>query len=993
MPVSPPTDTDEGALEGLSRALEKAKGGDSLAPVTVVTPSTYASVFVRRALGARWGAAGGRGWANIRCTTVPGVLRLLGEPPLAARGRRLAPSAVDLEVIRRRSGATPGWLAHFSSHPAAPVELQRALDELRRCPPATLEAIGRHPGRGSDLVGLLAAVRRDLHDGGFADSSDLANEALGAARERARVAQGIGALVPWRLGPVPPVERAVLELLGGIDTDEGPSTHRATTLTELRACADPDEEARSTVRSIVASAEAGVPLWQQAVFHPPGPTYARILHQHLTGSGIPSHGPGLHRLHRSMTGRTLLDLLELAGGAWPRREVHRWLSSAPITAGPGGRPVPSSRWDVLSAAAGVVRGPEQWHDRLGHFATRHGGPEAEGAAELAAFVDELFARATPAGTSWASFATWAVVLLDYYLPPDGDQDRWPDHEVAAAGQVRAAVTALGDLDRVSGGADLVSFRRAVRAQLERTVLDLQELLVGGVGDGVFLAPYSAARGLQLHSVVVTGLADALVAGSGTGAGLLGNDVSALDTSGTLTSPRDHRDAAREELWCAVAAGAGERIGTRPRGDPRTGRAQVPSRWLPDLIDTETRHREVDSFAAGLADARPVISAREFELHQLDRWVRTGGDPAASPAAHDERLARGFEAARRRTEPGFTRFDGYVGRGQVSAYDPGTPVSATRFETYAKCPRRFLFDRVLRVSPRILPEELWRIEPITRGSLVHAILEEYVAERVDGAPRSLDRLLSVAASSLDAAEGGGLVGKRLLWRMDRAAIVRDLIRFHVEEGDIDPIAAELSFGGGVDDDGPPVSVVLDHGRSVAFQGSVDRVDRTAAGQLMVSDYKTGRQRHLGDLIRDPVAGGQLLQLPLYAMAALDRFGGPRPVHARYWLLSGERSAPCFHLVVTDSVETRFRQVVRLIADGVEDGCFPGIPGAPSHGRFANCATCDFDRVCPTSRDREWSRAYNSPALRGVVTLVNRDLPDGLTGSVVKRFVDPDGGTAS
>ena len=105
--------------------------------------------------------------------------------------------------------------------------------------------------------------------------------------------------------------------------------------------------------------------------------------------------------------------------------------------------------------------------------------------------------------------------------------------------------------------------------------------------------------------------------------------------------------------------------------------------------------------------------------------------------------------------------------------------------------------------------------------------------------------------------------------------------------------------------------------------------------MVSDYKTGRQGHLSDLIRDPVAAGKLLQLPLYAMAALDRFGGERPVHARYWLLSGERSAPCFHLVVTDSVETRFRQVVGLIADGVEDGCFPGVPGAASNGRFANC----------------------------------------------------------
>jgi hypothetical protein len=158
--------------------------------------------------------------------------------------------------------------------------------------------------------------------------------------------------------------------------------------------------------------------------------------------------------------------------------------------------------------------------------------------------------------------------------------------------------------------------------------------------------------------------------------------------------------------------------------------------------------------------------------------------------------------------------------------------------------------------------------------------------------------------------------------------------------------------------------------------------------MVSDYKTGRQGHLADLTRDPVAGGKLLQLPLYALAARDRFGGPGPVHARYWLLSGERSAPCFHLVVNDRVENRFRQVVGQIADGVEGGCFPGVPGTPMYGGFVHCNSCDFNDICPPTRDRQWGRSYTTPELRGVVALVNGDVPDGLVGAVVKKFVDPD-----
>jgi ATP-dependent helicase/nuclease subunit B len=983
-PVSSPTAVD-GALEELSRELEKAKGGDPLAPVTVATPSEYSAVFVRRALGAGPGAGGRRGWANIRCTTVPSLLGLLGEPPLAARGLQPATPAVDLEVIRARAQATGGWLERFASHPAAVIELRRALTALRRCPPETLGAIGQ--GQGADLVQLLAAVRHDLHEGGFADAGDTATEALAMARRRPASVETIGPLVTWRLGPLPPVEIDFLRLLGARDVEEAYAPGQ-TALTELRACADPDEEARSAVRSVVASAETGIALWRQGLFHPPGLTYGRLLRQHLAGAGVAGHGPEPGRLARSMTGRALLGLLDLAGSDWPRHQVLGWLSSAPVSVRPGGPPVPATRWDLISADAGVVRGPRQWHERLGGVAAR-GGPDADEAAALATVVDVLYVRATPPRGSWPSFGTWALDLLDHYLLPGTGPSRWPEREEADARQVRTVIASLGELSRVSGGTDLSSFRIALRTELERTATDGSDGGEGGFGDGVFVAPYAAARGLRFESVVVTGLADALASG-GDDVGLLGHDLSALDPSATLATPQSRREAARADLWSAVGSGSRERVGTLPRGDARTGRTQVPSRWLGLLVDADTRRDDVDSFAAGLDHNQPAVSAQEFVLRERYRFVAGGGRPSGALTAGDERLARGFDMVRRRTEPGFSRFEGFVGAGRVSAFDPGSPVSATRFETYAKCPRRYLFDRVLRVSERVRPEELWRIEPMRRGTLVHAILEEYVAERVAGAPRSFDRLLALATVRLDEAEAGGLVGKLLLWHLDRAAIIRDLTRFHAEEGDLEPIAAELSFGSGDGDDAPPVTVVLDDGRTVAFHGSIDRVDRTSSGQVMVSDYKTGRQGRLSDLTQDPVAAGKLLQLPLYALAAEAHFGGPRPLHARYWLLSGDRSAPCFHLVMTDAVETRFRQVVRQIADGVDSGCFPGVPGVTTNGRFGNCIGCDFDRVCPSTRDREWGRAYNSSALRGVVSLLNGDVPDELAGSVVKGFVDPDDG---
>jgi ATP-dependent helicase/nuclease subunit B len=929
MPGSTVDESLDGPWAGLVRILHDAKAGDPLAPVTVVAPSGYAAVFVRRTLGSSPGPRGARGWANVSCTTVPALLQMLAAPPLATRRLRLASPTLDLEVIRAQAHLSEDWIRSFSGHPSALSALQSTLVELRRCPPATLATIGRRPGRARDLVALLDAVRRHLHDCGLADSSDVATDAVAVARRHPESVRALGPLVGWQLGDLAPAERELLDVLGSRETDRATSPGNSS-LTEMRPCPDPDEEARVAVRSVITALDTGTFLWQQAVFHPPGPTYGRILHQHLTAAGVACNGPEARRLHHSMTGRVLLGLLDLAGSDWPRHQVLAWISAGPVTVDSGGRPVPASRWDAVSAAAGVVRGLEQWRDRLGRLSAR-GGTDADEADALARFVDELMHRTAPPGRSWAALSNWAVGLLDHYLSADylsadylsadlspaAQGARWPAAEETAARQVRGVVSSLRDLDAVSAGADLNEFRATVRTQLETTVLDAHDLADGGFGDGVFLAPYAGARGLRFHSVVITGLADALVPGRGGTDDLLGDDVRQMDTSGALWTRRQRQEAARLDLNDAVACGISHRIGTRPRCDPRSGRSLVPTRWIGDLVAADTRHREVDSFAAGLAATEPAVSAREFRLRELDRWVRGGGDPFLIPGEDDLRLRRGIEAGRGRVDTRFTRYDGNIGRGRLSAFDPGMPVSATRFETYAKCPRRYLFDRVLRVSERVRPEDLWRIEPMTRGTLVHAILEAYVTERVNGAPRSLERLLAIATEQLDDAESGGLVGKPLLWRMDRAAIIRDLLRFDVEEGDLEPHGGRAL----VRRTGPRCCGRRCCGRpgsrrhrspgrrtvgGLSGQRRPRRPDRLGTSDgVGLQDGAPGASGR-----PDPRPGGRGQASPAPALRH-GRLGPLRRAPARPCPLLapvGERSAPCFHLVVTDEVETRFRHVV-------------------------------------------------------------------------------------
>ncbi len=978
--MAPALPTSADPLAGLGAALEQARGGDRLAPATVVAPSEFAALFVRRALGARAAVA------NVEFTTVAGVVRSLGGPGLAGAGLRTAPRAVELEGIRVAAQASGGRLGGLAGHHRVLAMLQGAFEELRRCPPAVVDSLGRRGGSVGEVVTLFGAVRRGLREAGFADSHDLVT----TARERARGGGEArrGPLVGWSLGVLAPLEREMLDALGEQRRIEAVVPAAPGPVGVVRPCRDPDEEVRTAIRVLLEGLESGVALWDQAVLHPGGPGYARTIHQQLAAAGLPANGPELRRLDRSTTGRALLGLLELAGGDWPRREVVAWLSSAPITDGPGGGAVPASRWDTLSATAGVVRGPTQWSERLGRLA-RQGGGRADGAADLERFMAELIVRTRPGGRSWGQLVEWSVGLLDHYLDPTRTGHHWPAVERAAAEQVRGSVRALAELDRVSSPADLGTFRRTVRAQLEAAPLDTGELPEGGFGDGVFVAPMAMARGLRFRTVVVVGLADGLVPGPTGDEVLLPEEIRRLDGSGGLRTRAMRLAERHDDLVAALQAGVGSREVSYPSLDPRTGREQLASRWLAGLTDPGTSWEPVASFTAGLASLGPAATARELDLRELERWRSGGGDPGEAPAVEsDPGLLAGFEAVRARAGPEFSRFDGRVGVGTVSAFDPAAPVSATRLETYAECPRRYLLGRVLEISKQDLPEELWRIAPMERGTLVHAILEAYVLERLAGSTRSLDRLLELAEEHFGEAEAAGLVGKALLWRIDRAVIRRDLRRFHVEEGDLRPIAAELAFGGQEPDGDPAVTVTLEDGRQVAFRGRADRVDRTPAGHLVVSDYKTGKQTGLKDLTGDPVMRGTRLQLPLYGMAARARFGGEGPVHARYWLLSGDRSASCYHLRLTEAVEDRFRQVVGLVADGIEAGVFPGIPGPPLETGYLGCNWCDFNSVCPPGRDRQWARKRGGRELAPIAELLDGPLQPELQGAVVRGFVDPE-----
>jgi RecB family exonuclease len=343
---------------------------------------------------------------------------------------------------------------------------------------------------------------------------------------------------------------------------------------------------------------------------------------------------------------------------------------------------------------------------------------------------------------------------------------------------------------------------------------------------------------------------------------------------------------------------------------------------------------------------------------------------------------GLEAVAARRSRRLTRWTGLVGPVAREAAVFDGVQSATAVQTWATCPRRFLFERVLGVAETPAPEDELEMSPIERGNLVHLALERFLAEVPartsashpwSGEERAhLDRILDELFAD---AERRGVTGRPLLWRGQRRRLRRDVIglldrdeRQRAQAGVV-PVAGELSFG--LDADGvPPVAVVTPTGRKVSFRGRIDRVDVAPDGsRMVVIDYKSGSPYDYGGLDVDPVKAGRLVQLPIYALAARLRYGDA-PTQAAYWFV-GERADYRWVPVALDGRTTqRLHEVLDATGDGVDAGLFPANPGGRGGGLgdrrggragHRHCTFCPYDRVCPGDRQAAWERVQAEDAL--------------------------------
>ncbi len=1039
----------EPARAALWSAIGAAQAGDPLAPVTVAVPSTYAGLALRRSLGRRAGLVNVRFGALARVAELLGAPDLAGarrrpltppllteavyatlvaDPgPLAAvvdhpsteqalaatfRDLRDAPDGARLG-LSARGGRAAAVVALYDAFRARTRDYYDEADLAY----AAAEAVRAAPERLADLGHVIVHLPASLSPAEEAlvlalARADRVTVVLGLCGDTA-VDDAITHRLAARLSPVlgdpERVEGAPPELPADLF---GYASSQAPLGTHVLSAPDAEDEVRAVARRIVEHAERGLPLHRIAVLSRLAQPYGRLVPEILDADGIPWNGAAPRRLADTTAGRVLRGLLELAEHDFARDAVAAWLASGPILDPAHHTTVDAARYDVVSRQAGVVGGAAQWVERLVRHAAmverqlaergadelpewRRRGVERdlETVRRLAVFMAELIERVQPPEpASWATLATWANGLVDCYLGGEGRRGAWPEAEFQAGLQVQAALEHLTALDAFDAPVDLARFRRAVVG-----ALDAPAARVGRFGTGVFVGSLRQAYAADFDVVYVLGAVEGGFPPRGREDPLL-PDRDRRSVEG-LALHRDRRGEERLEYRAARAA-APSRVFCFPRADAPAQRRLLPARWLLEtaraLHGTELTAEGlrdlsvpspwldvVASFGQGVGADNEPASPAEYDLRSLVAWRTLDRSVGRHPLATGA-LRPGFDTVFARASRALTSHDGFVDA-RASLAPGDRVVSPTSLEAWSTCPFRYLLGSVLRLRELPRPEETETISALDEGSLVHAILEEFVR---DARPRTTPeepwdteaRALMHAITEAHCADAArrGITGRSVPWQLARRRIFQTVARFLETdelvraELDVLPDTSGLELAFGIDG-AEPVAVPLTDGRTVRFRGRIDRVDRSPDGtRVVVYDYKTGSAKsYEGIGADDPVAGGTKLQLPVYALAAEQHYGGT-DAHAYYWFTKRDYET-AFIGYPLERCRDEFAETLTTIVDGVGAGCFPAVPGErewnPWQGRdtYSNCSRCDFDRLCTADREAAWLRKSSDAAAAPFVRL--------------------------
>jgi RecB family exonuclease len=457
-------------------------------------------------------------------------------------------------------------------------------------------------------------------------------------------------------------------------------------------------------------------------------------------------------------------------------------------------------------------------------------------------------------------------------------------ELRAAGAIADALGQLAELGDLA----------PAPAELAATIAELEFRVWSGPVEGRvrIASPYRLRAGRFDH-VVVASLQDGEFPRRDSG----GDPFLSETQRETLgLDPRRDTEAEERYLFGVCLALPRRRLFLSYRDSDENGGAEARSPLLDDVRallappPDGTAPDPVEEALTATRDLARVVSplgeaTSEDELARALAVHGPGADPPALLAAVEvagpltARLADRIERAR--AVEAASRAPGPLGNPAAIESLAAVPAyGGTTLELFDVCSYRWF------VGHELDPQPLEPVpDPLVQGGLMHEALERLYKERPGGDP--LPRPGSLAAWTTRGREiVAAVVAERELGdhpaeRAMARRVRRLLERFLAEEagretGGFEPWLLEASFGAREEDSERP-ALELD---GWGLHGAIDRVDRDAAGRVVVLDYKLSSAVTARERFEEQAK----LQLPLYLLAVAEHWGAT-PVGGLYHPLRG------------------------------------------------------------------------------------------------------------
>ncbi len=660
------------------------------------------------------------------------------------------------------------------------------------------------------------------------------------------------------------------------------------------------------------------------------------------------------------------------------------------------------KWERLLAESRVVSSEDRWERRLNGLAyecelqrrelarTDPESPRLDYLAQKIADLNGLAAFALPLIrllAAWPVQAMWA---------------EWLDLFESLAPRVlikpERVLRVLSDL-RPMGAIGPVTLEEAARVLADRLATIEAEPPARRYGR-VLVASPAQLRGRSFDVVFVPALAERLFPQKAREDPLLLDDRRAELDAG-LPTQTDRAELEKLQLRLAVGAATERLYVSFPTVEIGEGRPRVPSLYALEIWRAMTGRvpsgDELQQLAARVsratlawpapADRREAIDALEHDLATL-RALVDEPDQRAKGRAHyilqlNAALQRSVRERFMRARRTWSHWDGIVAatdrlvpileRERLGA----RPYSLSALQKYAVCPYQFLLSAIYRLRPPDDLDPLQRMDPLTRGSVFHAIQTAFYRDlKASGALPVTDPTRDRALAALDravetiAADEYDKLAPAVdrVWHDEVASIRRDL-RLWVDDiaragGEWVPTHFEWAFGLKEkrelaemrDPDSWPDPVQID-GRFL-LHGSIDLIEEHAVTkELRVTDHKTGKYRGKEHMI---VGGGESLQPVLYSLA-LEQVTGRTVAEGRLYYATtagGYRDVP---IRLSPMARRIGVEVLEIIDRGIASGFLAPAPKEKA------CAWCDYRAVCGPTAERRIGRLKSQEPLADLAEL--------------------------